>query len=127
MNQTEENKKEFIKSYEVVENGNPVEIVACELRVINVRKTAEHEQFFTYKIMTKEGKWKKMSFKKSVKNIPTEPCILHVRKSDLSYDKSTRYPRVWCGGIYDTEVILREGVRVEEFEDLQKETVESLF
>lgn len=80
------------------EEVKDMEIVEAEVIVtgITTMKDGKENKFNAYKIFTKTGKKMDLKFVRDLKNLPTENCIMVVKRSALNLDNTRKFPCIWC-------------------------------
>ena len=80
------------------------------IRIIEVKEMTSKEgrKFTVYKSLTKEGKLMDTKFRKEVKDLPTEPCMLIVDSDQCNVTKNTQYPTLWIKAVKAIEPFVRE-------------------
>ena len=73
--------------------------------VVKEAKTKEGKTFNTYRVVEKTGKLVDLRFRKDVKNVPTETCIMVVDKKDIHLDSKREYPCYWVKAIQELKPI----------------------
>lgn len=76
------------------------EVKYTEIKVVRVSTatTKDGRKFPTFKTLIKDGNKEKcidLSFVSTVKNLPTEPCIIKVENGKWNISKAGLYPKCW--------------------------------
>lgn len=59
-------------------------------------ETKEGKKFNVYKAVQNNGKLIDLKFRREVKNLPEQNCIIRVLPENVNIDKTRRYPALWC-------------------------------
>jgi len=76
-----------------------------ELKVeeVEYEDNGKKKKFNSYKVLTNEGRYMDLRFRKEVKDLPTEDCIIKVKVKNLSVDRNRKYPRTWVHAVESIE------------------------
>lgn len=81
------------------------------------KQTKDGKKFDTYRAVQKDGKLIDCKFRKDVKVLPTEDCIIVVKVKNMNISYSKEYPALWMAEIEDIKPI----------EKLSKQNLNDLF
>ena len=64
---------------------------------INVKEcsTKEGKKFNVFKAVQKNGRFIDCKFRRDVKDLPTEICIINVDTKEMNVDRNRKYPVLW--------------------------------
>ena len=101
-------------------------MVKIELRVI--RHKDGEKNWFSYKGLTKDGKWVDVKFTKEVEKLPQHPCYIHVLPENVNRENpnAVKYPKVWIKQIESTSALLFDR-QVEDFKPYTPPKANDLF
>lgn len=75
--------------------------------IVREEKTKDGKTFNAFKVVETNGKLVDCRFRKEVKNVPTETCIMVVKKDDIYLDSKRIYPCYWVKAIQELKPIER--------------------
>ena len=81
-----------------------------KIRITEVKevKTNDGKQFTAYKALTNDKRLIDCRFRKEVKNVPTEPCIIVVDEDKCNVATNKIYPILWVSEVKSIEPYVKE-------------------
>lgn len=64
--------------------------------IVKELETKDGKKFNAYKAVQNNGKLIDLKFRRDVKNLPEQNCIIRVLPENLNIDKTRQFPALWC-------------------------------
>lgn len=85
-----------------------------EIEVLVETKKCEKGEFNVYHAFGKDNRKYEIKFKRSVTNLPTEHCTIVVKSTNISRDKTYKYPRFWISAIEEIKAFVAPTIKDED-------------
>ena len=72
-----------------------------QFKIIEVKEITSNNgnKFLAFKTLGKGGRKLDVRFVRDCKNIPTEPCVIHVKPENCNVDTTRQYPILWVKNV----------------------------
>lgn len=76
-----------------------------KFKVVKIEEvtTSTGSKFTAFKVAAKGGRLMDLRFRKTAKNVPTEPCTICVEDNQCNVDTTRQYPILWVSTVESIE------------------------